>query len=80
MAAKKADVRNEAFAGAIGRHIEAKRLKRSEFAARVGISRITLHNWMDNPGIVTLTYLRILAREAQISDNDILTIVRGNRS
>ncbi len=77
MAAKKTDKRNEAFAGAIGRHISAKNIKREDFASRLGVSRITLRNWQLRPEVVSLGHLRILAREAQMTDAEILQIVRG---
>jgi DNA-binding XRE family transcriptional regulator len=80
MAAKKIDPRDKAFNGAIGRHLEAEGATKNAFAERVGVSRQSLWFWQKEPWKVPLGMLRVLAKEANWSDEDILQIVRGARS
>ena len=80
MAAKKVDLRDEAFAFAIGGHLTAKGITHTKFAESMGVKRVTLWNWISNPSGVTLGRLRVLAHKAQMSDEAILQIVRGARS
>ena len=76
MPLKKEDKRDVAFIGALGRGIAVKRTNKSKLAQRIGTSRSTFYNWWEHPSLVPLGHLRILARELELTDEEILSIIK----
>ncbi|MGI5848815.1 MAG: helix-turn-helix domain-containing protein [Christensenellales bacterium] len=76
MAKKFKDKRDKAFLRAMGGSIDAEDISITALAKKINVSRPTIHNWRKNPSVITLGYLRILARELHFSDSEVLEIVK----
>lgn len=76
MANKFKDRRDTAFVGALARGIAVEEMTRGAVAEKANVSYQTLNNWCKHPGHINLGSLRILAREMQFSDDEIISMVR----
>lgn len=76
MPAKTTDKRDKAFIGALGRGMAVKDTNKAKLAMRIGASRSAFYNWWAHPSLITLGHLRIIARELELTDEEIIRMVR----
>lgn len=70
---------NEALLNEIGAQAGRKHMTCPQISEKTGISQSTLYHRLKKPDTLRLFELRLLARVLQLSDEQILTAVRGKR-
>lgn len=58
---------------------KAKGQDHQDIAACIGVSPVTVAKWKTDCGKMTLSYFRKLSEAANLSDEEILLIIRGKR-
>lgn len=71
------DKRDKAFRKAFDGSLSAENKTKTALARKINVSRPTLNNWCERPGNVSLTYFRILVRELNFEDDEILKIIKN---
>lgn len=69
--------RNKAYKRRLRDILEDRGIKQKELALRIGVAETTLCNWNKDSGKTSVEALRNISDELDLSDEDIVVLVRG---